>query len=1126
MADETIHIVVEDKVSDVPRQKIEALGKVAREAHTQISTLKEQLRSINVTSVRKLQDEMDKQTTATTRQASALARMEAAQGRAEAAQARATREQARAATETQRTALAAQRVGTELERTNAVLARTEIAKAKATAASERATRAMDKEGDAAVKLYRTVETARAKQVAAQAQQDVNAVYAPGLVNSSRGTARSSASVFIEDANAKAKAAAETEELARRTDRLKSAIDPMYAAQMQANRTIAEATALRKAGAISEQTYTQAVNMATAAMNQNAGAQKRMGDAAKLNRFQILTLQYTVNDVIASLASGASPLTILLQQGGQVTQAWGGAANTFRALGTALASPLGLFTALTAAVAGGLLIVDRATSEFKGFERQLALTGGSAGLSAGQFIQMSDTIATASNKSISSSRDVAMAYARTGQLQRNEIELLSIATQNFSKLTGDKSEDIVKSWSKMTEGPAKFAREFNAQYNILTTAQYEYIRALEESGRKQQAVTELSRILYNYYGKEAPTSLGILERAWNAVGRAITNAYTKTKDFGRQQTIQEQLVAAQEALTKAESGPKDIRSTNRSADPTAVKDAKDRIALLQEALRLETRVSENKAMQAQTQRDGVEASEALNNMSAEIADNAVKAERAVAAFRANIAKLSKANPNSEVLKYNVDNQAAIEAGIRKKFMPDAAKASKDAAKAEETRAQSMAIVNAELNKQLNALGVLKHERDIQVKMDEIEISLQRKKVTLNDAERIGIEKKIKTIVDNARAQAAMDAAYETAVGPLRNYGEALAAADALYQKGTISLAENLRQQAVAKETYLDIIDPLRAMNRALDEQDRLRGKYGKARDVETEMLRAEGALRARNGGLITAETQAQLDAYRTRVEGQTEAIAVDRALNSIYDDTAGKLETIRVKQTALTQAMDRGYIGATQYALGMSALRTELFDVSVAMGTDTFSDRVAEAFNKNIKTMEDTLVGFVSTGKFEIKSLVTSMLADFARLEIQRTVTGPMSQQLSEGGGWGGLLKAGLGYLMGGNTASGYGTGIDATALPTGDFARMDRMKSYDVGTPYVPHDQIAKIHKGERILTAQENKRGSARGGNTIHYAPTTQITVDARSDREDVYRNVESQLDARDKRQREYFQNIGLVND
>ncbi|MGJ0397407.1 MAG: phage tail length tape measure family protein [Methylocystis sp.] len=89
--------------------------------------------------------------------------------------------------------------------------------------------------------------------------------------------------------------------------------------------------------------------------------KRKVDAAgaatarsmQLTRQQALTLQYTLNDVSASLASGGSPLTILLQQGGQVTQAFGGLRGTVVTLGPAIAramlSPVGAVTTLAVAV---------------------------------------------------------------------------------------------------------------------------------------------------------------------------------------------------------------------------------------------------------------------------------------------------------------------------------------------------------------------------------------------------------------------------------------------------------------------------------------------------------------------------------------------------------------------------------------------------------------------------------------------------------------------------------------------------------------------------------------------------------------------------------------------------------
>jgi tape measure domain-containing protein len=48
----------------------------------------------------------------------------------------------------------------------------------------------------------------------------------------------------------------------------------------------------------------------------------------------------------------------------------------------------------------------------------------------------------------------------------------------------------------------------------------------------------------------------------------------------------------------------------------------------------------------------------------------------------------------------------------------------------------------------------------------------------------------------------------------------------------------------------------------------------------------------------------------------------------------------------------------------------------------------------------------------------------------------------------------------------------------GDFFG-DLLPSFDVGTPFVQRDMVAKIHKGERILTAQENRAFSSGGMGT-----------------------------------------------
>lgn len=60
----------------------------------------------------------------------------------------------------------------------------------------------------------------------------------------------------------------------------------------------------------------------------------------------------------------------------------------------------------------------------------------------------------------------------------------------------------------------------------------------------------------------------------------------------------------------------------------------------------------------------------------------------------------------------------------------------------------------------------------------------------------------------------------------------------------------------------------------------------------------------------------------------------------------------------------------------------------------------------------------------------------------------------------------------GPTQSGGNLGDGKNILTSfGDFL-LGLLPSFDVGTPYVPRDMVAKVHQGERILTAAENRSG------------------------------------------------------
>ena len=104
-------------------------------------------------------------------------------------------------------------------------------------------------------------------------------------------------------------------------------------------------------------------------------------------------------------------------------------------------------------------------------------------------------------------------------------------------------------------------------------------------------------------------------------------------------------------------------------------------------------------------------------------------------------------------------------------------------------------------------------------------------------------------------------------------------------------------------------------------------------------------------------------------------------------------------------------------------------------------------------MEDALVNFVKTGKLDFSSLADSIISDLIRIEIRQSIMKP----IADSGG----LRGVLGKLFGGSN-SGYG---DTAGVAAG-------VPQYAQGTPWVPNDGLAYLHKGEAVVPANMNRGG------------------------------------------------------
>jgi lambda family phage tail tape measure protein len=122
----------------------------------------------------------------------------------------------------------------------------------------------------------------------------------------------------------------------------------------------------------------------------------------------------------------------------------------------------------------------------------------------------------------------------------------------------------------------------------------------------------------------------------------------------------------------------------------------------------------------------------------------------------------------------------------------------------------------------------------------------------------------------------------------------------------------------------------------------------------------------------------------------------------------------------------------------------------------------QVFTNVFQGLEDLVADFVTTGKASFGDFARSVVADLVKIQLKAAFL-----QIAGKFDWTSIFATAAKATVGSSASSTpNGTGIGG-GLP-----------SYDVGTSFVPKDQIAMIHKGERIIPASMNRQGGWQGGN------------------------------------------------
>ena len=155
-------------------------------------------------------------------------------------------------------------------------------------------------------------------------------------------------------------------------------------------------------------------------------------------------------------------------------------------------------------------------------------------------------------------------------------------------------------------------------------------------------------------------------------------------------------------------------------------------------------------------------------------------------------------------------------------------------------------------------------------------------------------------------------------------------------------------------------------------------------------------------------------------------------------------------------------------------------------------QMQKLWSNSFKGMEDALVSFVTAGKLNFKGLANSIISELVRIQVQQSIMKPFTAGIQNGGGILGGLSSLLGPLFGtGYTGYGGPTGSSATLGFGGRYAAGG---SPPVGVPSLVGERGPELFIPATAGTIVPN----GKMGSTINL--TNHITIDARSDRADVY--------------------------
>jgi lambda family phage tail tape measure protein len=606
----------------------------------------------------------------------------------------------------------------------------------------------------------------------------------------------------------------------------------------------------------------------------------------------------------------------------------------------LVSRLGVGFVATAAIGaavGAVAALVKAyiegASEAETFAKAIYQTGDAAGVTTGRLALMSSQLSRIAGTQHEATEALA-AFVATGKVGADDLERFAALALRIKRDIGTPIEETAKAFAALGEKPAEAAVELQKQFNFLTPAILNYVRAQVEAGNVTAAAAAVQRA---YAGaqerslKQVEESIPPLVKHWRELEAVAKKAWDTMLNIGRSESDEEKLSRLLEAQTKRLALPNG--GVRKDADPSL-------------------------------QRVYIEAA---------------------AAQDAEIARLSK------IVE---ERKKAVEAQREQKDVNDAYAESLDAAA---NSAEAFRQAQEDINQAWRAFDVSAIERNLEsvkAKFDDAgaELDAQRSANLIADKKYYDERRRLieRSAAAEIKALQAVNAVLADQDGQSAVERVATQAKIAANQQKIADIRQHTASQlhVVATQETDDINKTAAAYAEAQQAADRYVATLTKRFQIESRGLGLgeEARQRMRERADLEARFQDRRDEIeRDHRRGQIKDDEYERLL-AIEEDALKRSEQAYEEHYKILKEKQGDWVVGAQEAF--ANFRDKAQDVA---------GQVEDAFSNAFEGITDALVQFAMTGKADFKGLINSILADLLRIELRIIASKILQNVFAQGG---------------------------------------------------------------------------------------------------------------------------------